>query len=191
MAKLCFALDTDFEKALELIKALEGYPVVIKVGYKLFISHHRNITDRVKEGGFELFLDLKLHDIPNTVREGVLSAKELGADYLTLHISAGRQALREAIRVKGGLKLLGVSLLTSLDEEDLRELGYCKARQEHVLDLARLALGEGIDGIVCSGMELKLLRETFGSSFLAVVPGVRLEGKSVMTKRGWLVFLKL
>lgn len=177
MAKLCLALDTEYERALELIKALRGYPLVIKVGYKLFISQHRKITDRVKEEGFELFLDIKLHDIPNTVKDGVLSAQELGADYLTLHISAGRQALREAVKVKGSTKLLGVSLLTSLDEEDLRDIGYCGNRLVRVVSLSKIAIEEGLDGVVCSGLELGVLRENFGGSFIAVVPGVRLEGE--------------
>lgn len=174
MAKLCLALDTNFHHALDLIRALRGYPLIFKVGYKLFIAHHRAITDRVKEEGFELFLDLKLHDIPNTVREGVFSAKELGADYLTLHISSGRQALKEAVSIKGKLKLLGVSVLTSLEEADLKELGVCRSKNEQVYELARVASEEGLDGVVCSGQELELLK---GFSLIKVVPGIRLEGE--------------
>ncbi|MEN3028462.1 MAG: orotidine-5'-phosphate decarboxylase [Aquificaceae bacterium] len=177
MAKLCIALDTNLPQALELLSSLKGYPLVFKVGYKLFISHHRTITDRVKEKGFELFLDLKLHDIPNTVREGVLSARDLGADYLTLHISSGKEALRQAVEVKGKLKLLGVSLLTSLGEEDMRDLGVCEEREKHVLKLAKLALESGFEGIVCSGKEVRLLREGLEKPFMAVVPGIRLEGE--------------
>lgn len=177
MAKLCIALDTNLPKATELVDALRGYPLVFKVGYKLFIGYHRVITDRIKERGFELFLDLKLHDIPNTVREGVLCAKDLGADYVTVHISAGREALRQAVEVRGKTKLLGVSLLTSLGEEDLAELGLCRGKDEHILRLAKLALEIGLEGIVCSGQEVRLLKEELQKNFLAVVPGVRLEGE--------------
>ncbi|MFN3264624.1 MAG: orotidine-5'-phosphate decarboxylase, partial [Aquificaceae bacterium] len=177
MARLCVALDTNLQQAKDLVKALRGYPVIFKVGYKLFICHHRAITDSIKEEGFELFLDLKLHDIPNTVKEGVLSAKDLGADYLTLHASSGRQALRSAVEVKGRLKLLGVTLLTSLGEEDFRDIGLCRSREEQVLQMAELALDEGLDGIVCSGKEVGYLKEKILKPFLAVVPGVRLEGE--------------
>ncbi len=177
MAKLCIALDTNLQQAKDLLRSLRGYPLVFKVGYKLFICHHRTITDSVKEEGFELFLDLKLHDIPNTVKEGVLSAKDLGADYLTVHASAGRNALRSAVEVKGKIKLLGVTLLTSLGEEDLEDIGLCRSREEQVLKLAGLALEEGFDGIVCSGMELSYIRQGLQKPFLAVVPGVRLEGE--------------
>ncbi|MFN3598822.1 MAG: orotidine-5'-phosphate decarboxylase [Aquificaceae bacterium] len=179
MAKLCIALDTNLPQALELIKALRGYPLIFKVGYKLFISHHRAITDRVKENNFELFLDLKLHDIPNTVKEGVLSAKDLGADYLTIHISSGEEALRQAVALKGRVKLLGVSLLTSLSEEDLKSMGVCLGKEEYVLSLAKRAVELGVDGVVCSGQEVKRLKEGIEKSFMAVVPGIRLEGDPI------------
>ncbi|MDW8095892.1 MAG: orotidine-5'-phosphate decarboxylase [Aquificaceae bacterium] len=177
MAKLCIALDTNLHQALELVRSLRGYPLVFKVGYKLFVSHHRAITDKIKENGFELFLDLKLHDIPNTVREGLLSAKDLGADYVTIHISAGREALRQAVEVKGKVKLLGVSLLTSLGEEDLKDVGICEDREKHVMHLANLALSIGLDGVVCSGYEVNILKQKIEKPFLAVVPGIRLEGE--------------
>lgn len=177
MAKLCVALDTTLQQAKELIRALRGYPLLFKVGYRLFISHHRAITDVVKEEGFELFLDLKLHDIPNTVKDGVISARELGADYLTVHTLSGREALRSAVEVKGKTRLLGVTLLTSLAEEDLSDVGLCSGRQELVLRLAQLALDAGFDGIVCSGNEVRPLKEGIKKPFLAVVPGVRLEGE--------------
>lgn len=177
MAKLCIALDTNLPQALDLVKALRGYPLIFKVGYKLFISHHRAITDKIKENSFELFLDLKLHDIPNTVKEGVLSAKDLGADYLTVHLSSGREALRQALGSKGKLKLLGVSLLTSLEEEDLKEMGVCFKREEYVLNLVRKGVELGMDGIVCSGYEARSIRENIAGSFLIVVPGIRLEGE--------------
>ncbi len=173
MPKLCIALDTEYEKSLELVRALRGKDITFKVGYKLFISHHRKITEPIKQEGFELFLDLKLHDIPSTVRNGVASAKELGANYLTVHITSGRDALKQASEVGDGIKLLGVSLLTSLEEWDLKDFGVCLSKDEYVLKLASLALECGIEGLVCSGRELPLLKSRF--KFFAVVPGVRLK----------------
>lgn len=172
MPKLCVALDTEYDNALKLVKALRGKDITFKVGYKLFISHHRRITEPIKEEGFELFLDLKLHDIPSTIQKGVLSAKELGADYLTVHITSGRDTLRRAVEVGDGIKLLGVSLLTSLEEEHLKDFGVCLSKEEYVLKLTSLALECGITGLVCSGKELPLLKSRF--NFFAVVPGVRL-----------------
>ncbi len=175
MAKLCIALDTDIQKTLFLLESLKGYPLIFKIGYKLFISHHRYITDKVKELGFELFLDLKLHDIPNTVRNGVLSSISLGADYLTIHLLSGRKAIKEAVSVKGNLKILGVTLLTSITSQDLNDLGIKGDVNEYVLRLAKIGIEEGIDGVVCSGLESAMLKKTFGKNFLAVVPGIRLE----------------
>ncbi|WP_448583975.1 orotidine-5'-phosphate decarboxylase [Thermocrinis sp.] len=175
MPKLCIALDTDYDKAVELINTLKNKPIVFKIGYKLFISHHRKITDLIKQKGFELFLDLKLHDIPNTVKNGVLSAKDLGADYLTVHITSGKDALKEAVKVAENIKLLGVTLLTSLEEDHLKEWGLCISKEDYILNLSSLAINCGIDGLVCSGKELPLLKSKF--KFFAVVPGVRLEGE--------------
>jgi len=181
MPKLCIALDTDYHTASELIKALKNKQVVFKVGYKLFISYHRRITDLIKEEGFELFLDLKLHDIPNTVKNGVISARELGADYLTIHVSSGPEALKQAVEVAENIKLLGVTLLTSLEEEQLKGLGICLSKEDYVVKLSSLALDCGIKGLVCSGKELPLLKSKF--DFFAVVPGVRLEGDPAEDQR--------
>ena len=175
MTKLCIALDTDINRAMEFLYLFRGYSLIFKVSYKLFIAYHRRITDKVKEMGYELFLDLKLHDIPNTVREGIISAKELGADYLTVHLLSGRKAIRQAIEVKGDLKILGVTVLTSMTQEDLREVGIETDMNGEVLRLARIGIDEGVDGLVCSGEEVRLLKKTFGDSFIAVVPGVRFE----------------
>ncbi|MEN3034001.1 MAG: orotidine-5'-phosphate decarboxylase [Aquificaceae bacterium] len=172
MPKLCIALDTSIAQALELIDGLRGYPVVFKVGYRLFISHHRNIVDAVKEAGFELFLDLKLNDIPNTMREATVSVKDLGADYLTLHTLAGFSALRECVQVKSRLKLIGVTVLTSLSEEDMEEIGLC---QDSKRFLATLAQRAGLDGIVCSGKELEEFKDI---NLMKVVAGVRLSEDS-------------
>ncbi|SNZ15112.1 orotidine-5'-phosphate decarboxylase [Hydrogenobacter hydrogenophilus] len=183
MAKLCIALDTDYAKAKEILKALIGYPVIFKVGYKLFISHHKAITSTVKEMNFELFLDLKLHDIPNTVKNAVVSSLDLSADYLTIHALCGRDALRMANQVKGNMKLLSVTLLTSLDENFLTDLGIDIPVAEFVYRLAKLSVEEGLDGVVCSGKEVSFLKSSIKKEFLAVVPGVSLDRGKADQKR--------
>lgn len=173
MAKLCVALDTDYRNAIDLVKALLGYPIIFKVGYRLFIPYGRSVTEFIKERNFELFLDLKLNDIPNTVRNGVAAAEELSADYLTIHILSGREALRESLKVKSKTKLLGVTLLTSLDQSFLEDVGIMSSVQDTVLKLASIGIEEGLDGIVCSGYEVKLLKDKIKRDFIAVVPGIK------------------
>ncbi|NPA12388.1 MAG: orotidine-5'-phosphate decarboxylase, partial [Aquificae bacterium] len=119
MPKLAVALDVETGEALQLLDQLKGEDIIIKVGYKLFIKEGKGITQAVKDRGFELFLDLKLHDIPNTVYNGVKSAVELGADYLTIHSLGGEEMIKRAVEgAKGtGLKILAVSILTSHSDD--------------------------------------------------------------------------
>ena len=177
MAKLCVALDTEREKALKLVEELKDYPLIFKVGYKLFVPYGSAIIQTIKELApkSELFLDLKLHDIPNTVKNGVVGAKTLGVNYLTLHTLGGKEMVKTASEVKGDLKLLGVTLLTSHDESYLKELGIGLTKEEFVLKLAKLGLKNGCDGLVCSAYEVDFLKEKLGD-FLAIVPGIRPEG---------------
>ncbi len=177
MAKLCVALDTDYEKAISLVEELKDYPLIFKVGYKLFVPYGREVIETIKgiSPKSELFLDLKLHDIPNTVKNGVIGANQIGVDYLTLHTLGGKEMIETAAGVKGNLKLLGVTLLTSHDEGYLREIGINLIKEEFVLRLAKVGLESGCDGLVCSAHEVALLKERFGD-FLAVVPGIRPEG---------------
>ena len=176
MAKLCIALDTEREKALKLVEELKEFPLIYKVGYKLFVRYGSEILSSIKRIApkAELFLDLKLHDIPNTVKNGVLEAQKLGVDYLTLHTLGGKEMLKKASEVKEDIKLLGVTLLTSHDEGYLKELGINTPKEEFVLKLARIGLENGCDGLVCSAQEVEFLKEKLGN-FLAVVPGIRLQ----------------
>ncbi len=178
MPKLCLALDTDVKTARELIYKLKGYPLVIKVGHRLFMLEGKEILQEIKSAGFELFLDLKFHDIPNTVALAVESANELGVDYLTLHTLGGEEMLRKAVERKADMRLLGVTLLTSHDEEYLSFLrSSFGSLRDMVLYLAGTALRVGVDGIVCSGLEVEMLKTAFGGDFIAVVPGIRLSGE--------------
>jgi orotidine-5'-phosphate decarboxylase len=176
MAKLCVALDTDRERALEIAWELADLPIIFKVGYKLFVPYGSGMVRDLKSVsmGAPVFLDLKLHDIPNTVRNGVLGANTLGVEFLTVHTLGGREMIRAAAEVKGNLTLLGVTLLTSHDEGYLKEIGVNLPREEFVFKLAEIGLENGCDGLVCSAHEVEALKKRFGN-FLAVVPGIRLE----------------
>ncbi len=179
IAKLALALDTiDIEEARKILDEIKNTDLIIKVGYALFIKYGSQIVDIVKERNFELFLDLKLHDIPNTVYNGVLSAVKLGVDYLTIHTLGGKEMLDKAVQAKANssLKLLGVTILTSHTEDYLEFLETKLSMKQMVLKLAKTAIDSGIDGIVCSPQEVKFLKENIEKNFIAVVPGIRPEG---------------
>ncbi|EDP74042.1 orotidine-5'-phosphate decarboxylase [Hydrogenivirga sp. 128-5-R1-1] len=182
LKKLGIALDfTDIEDAEQFLYSIEDKDIVIKIGYSLFIKYGKDITDFVKSKGFELFLDLKLHDIPNTVYNGVKGAIYSGADYLTIHTLGGKEMLQKAVEAKGSssLKLLGVTILTSHDERYLDYIGCSKySIKDLTLNLAKTALETGIDGIVSSVDEVSFLKENIEKEFIAVTPGIRLEDDS-------------
>jgi orotidine-5'-phosphate decarboxylase len=181
MVKLCVALDVEKEKALKLVEDLKDYPVIFKVGYKLFIPYGVEIVRELQSlaPNNEIFLDLKLHDIPNTVANGVRGADILGIQYLTLHALGGKEMLKRANEVKGKVKTLGVTLLTSHDKSYLEELGTNLPKDEFVLKLAGWAIESGCDGLVCSAHEVEILKRELKKEFIAVVPGIRLDKNSV------------
>ncbi len=174
MAKLCVALDTDIDKATGLAQSIKGENVILKVGQKLFIQGGREFIKDIKAEGFEVFLDLKLHDIPNTVKLAVEEIEKLGVDYITLHSLGGKEMLKAASEVKGKLKLIGVTILTSLSEEFLKFIRTeFKSLKDMVLYLAKVCEECGIDGVVCSGGEVKEIKER--TKLFTVVPGVRIK----------------
>jgi orotidine-5'-phosphate decarboxylase len=172
------------EQADRLLERFLPAKPFIKVGYQLFYAAGPDWMARKKEAGYPVFLDLKLHDIPNTVARGVESLSRLGVDFLTLHASGGRamlEAAREASErfATGGhrTRLLAVTQLTSTDQRMLNEeLGIPGPVEENVLRLARLAYGAGVDGVVCSGWEARKIKEATAPEFLAVTPGIRPTG---------------
>ncbi|MCW6036385.1 orotidine-5'-phosphate decarboxylase [Spirulina subsalsa FACHB-351] len=161
------------------IALLDKLPEVTfwKVGLQLFIAAGVEILDLLKQRQKRIFLDLKLHDIPNTVAGGVASATTHGVDLLTLHATAGRAALTaaaQAVGVHPQPKLLAITLLTSLNARELAfDLKIPLELPEYVLQMALLAKESGIDGAVCSPQEVAQLREICGPDFLLVCPGVR------------------
>lgn len=179
--KLAFALDVDSSRqAVDILEEIEDRDIIIKVGYSLFIRDGINLCRVVKDLGFELFLDLKLHDIPNTVYNGVKAAAELGADYLTVHTLGGIDMLKKAVEAKKDtdLKLLGVTVLTSHSEDYMSYIETTLSLQSLAIKLGTAAVELGIDGIVCSSHEVKSLKESINREFIAVVPGIRFDSVS-------------
>ncbi len=177
--KLAFALDvTDIKQAQKIVDEISGLDIIIKVGYVLFIKGGNSFIKDLKNKNFEVFLDLKLHDIPNTVYNGVSAAKDLGVDYLTLHTLGGPDMLVRAVEAKenSNLKLLGVTILTSHKEDYIDYIGSRYTIDELALKLAKTGIELGLDGIVCSANEVKNIKNEIKKQFLAVVPGIRLEG---------------
>jgi orotidine-5'-phosphate decarboxylase len=174
--KIIVALDVPTAQgARELIKAIGGTVGFFKVGNQLFTSAGPEIIKEVRASGSKVFLDLKYHDIPNTVRHAIESASALGVDMLTIHLSGGR-AMCEAAVVGRGMSsvfILGVTVLTSLDDAALLEIGFRGSVEDEVLLLAELAKNVGITGLVASPRELGILRERFGALFTTVIPGIR------------------
>ena len=166
------------DEALAL--AAEVAPAVgaFKIGKELFVSAGPDIVQRVRDTGAEVFLDLKFHDIPNTVAKAVASAARLDVQLLTVHASGGTAMLRAAQQASGqnGPVVLGVTVLTSMDESDLAELGISKSPADQVRHLAKLATAAGLRGLVCSPMEIAPLREILPAEIQLVTPGIRPTG---------------
>ncbi len=172
------ALDFPNEaKALALVDRLDTSLCRLKVGKELFTRLGPAFVEKLVGRGFDVFLDLKFHDIPNTVAAACDAAADLGVWMMNLHASGGRkmmQTARERLEGKSHRpKLIAVTILTSLGEEDIHEIGFSGTPGENVLRLAALAESAGLDGVVCSPLEAAAIREQAGSDFLLVTPGVR------------------
>ncbi|GBD41421.1 Orotidine 5'-phosphate decarboxylase [bacterium HR39] len=177
---LCIALDLDDpERARELAARLHGVAGGVKIGLELFTRGGPGVVRAIRAEGPRIFLDLKLHDIPNTVAGAVRAISDLPVHLTTLHAAGGRAMLEAAVearnRTRPTLKLVAVTVLTSLGLAALRDLGIPQEPEERVLHLARLALEAGVDGLVCSPQEVGVLREALGPEPLLVVPGIRPE----------------
>lgn len=181
--RLAFALDyPNLEAARQGAARVVESVGILKIGLELFVKEGPLATRLGAELGCEVFLDLKLHDIPETVERAVASAAELGVRYLTLHASGGPRMLeRAATRARQenpNLTLLAVTVLTSLDEADLRATGVEASPAAHALRLARLARDTGIGGLVCSSAEVAALRREVGPDLVLVTPGIRPAGNA-------------
>jgi orotidine-5'-phosphate decarboxylase len=179
--RLIVALDFPTQaKALALVSVLSGSVSTYKIGLQLYTVAGPAIVQAVAATGAKIFLDLKLHDIPNTVARAVAAAGELGVHMLTLHLSGGSAMLRAAVEVKPpGLSLLGVTVLTSASQETLGEIGIASELSAHVVRLAELGQKCGVDGLITSPQEVRVLRERVGRDMMLVTPGVRPEWAGV------------
>ncbi len=183
------------EEALNFLPELDPALCHVKIGSILFTHYGPSLLHKIMQRGFSLFLDLKFHDIPQTVAGACRSAAELGVWMVNVHVAGGPSMLaaaRDALQAYPAHKrplLIGVTVLTSLNDDDLRIIGYQNNAADMVIRFAKLACEAGLDGIVCSAHEARLLREHLPSDFLLVVPGIRLaadaqgDQKRVMTPR--------
>ena len=181
MSRICAALDVpDPAAAARLAGKLAGHVGLFKVGLELFVAHGRAAVDAVRGPGLPIFLDLKLHDIPQTVEGAARGVAALGVDYVTVHASGGAEMIRAARRALPRTKLLAVTALTSLGPADLDAVGLAR---DAVPRLAKLALGAGADGLVCSPQEVAELRASLGAAPILVVPGIRPAGAAAGDQR--------
>ncbi len=176
--KIIIALDfPSAEPALELAERLQPSLCRLKVGKELFTSTGTKLLEQLMRRGFEIFLDLKFHDIPNTTAQACKAAASLGVWMVNVHALGGRKMLEaasEAIaKSKQQPKLIAVTILTSMAQQDLAEIGISATLAEMVLRLAALARDSGLDGVVCSAQEAALLRKHYGKEFCLVTPGIR------------------
>jgi orotidine-5'-phosphate decarboxylase len=178
--RIIVALDVaDAEAALALAARLDPKLCRVKIGKELFVAAGPAVVAKVHERGFEVFLDLKFHDIPNTVAGACRAAARLGVWMMNVHASGGEamlRAAREAVEsVSRPPLLIAVTMLTSLSDTDLERIGYTGSLIENVERLARLARASGLDGVVCSAQEAPLIRNATGGDFVLVTPGIRLK----------------
>jgi orotidine-5'-phosphate decarboxylase len=176
--KIVVALDyADATSALKLVQDLDPALCRVKVGKELFTAAGPQLVETLVNKGFGVFLDLKFHDIPNTVAKACEAASRLGVWMLNVHASGGvamMQAAREGVAKSGHNPLLiAVTVLTSMDQTTLNQIGVHGNLQDQVLNLAQLTQQAGLDGVVCSAQEAPVLRSTLGKDFCLVTPGIR------------------
>ncbi len=177
--KLCIALDNPTkEDNLNLANELKEYSdkLWLKIGFRSYIRDGNSFIEKLKLMGYNVFLDLKLYDIPNTMADAALEIAKLGVDMFNIHASAGRVAMREVMSRLNKLDkrplVLAVTALTSFDDEEFKSI-YGSSIEEKVKEFARLSYEEGIDGVVCSAFESKLIKEYTSKYFLTLTPGIR------------------
>jgi orotidine-5'-phosphate decarboxylase len=177
--RVIVALDVDnLDRAFELIDILSPEVGVFKIGIAPFTGFGQALLEKLKSLGRKVFLDLKFHDIPNTVRNAACTAAKKGVFMMNFHCLGGLRMMEAASRGVKGLEgespiLLGVTILTSMDEEDMMSIGLTGDVQTKVVELAKLAARAGLNGVVASAKEARAIRENLGEGFVIVTPGVR------------------
>lgn len=179
MSKVIVALDYETEaEALSLVDQIDPSLCRLKVGKEMFTTLGTNFVKQLHQRQFDVFLDLKFHDIPNTVARAVRSAADLGVWMVDLHASGGLRMMEEAKKIldpygKDAPLLIGVTVLTSMEDLDLLQIGINASPLEQVIRLAHLTQRAGLDGVVCSPQEVEILRQHLGADFKLITPGIR------------------
>ena len=180
-SKIIVALDYSSEaQAIEFVNKVTPELCKLKIGKELFTTAGPRFVEKIVAKGFAVFLDLKFHDIPNTVMKACQAVAELGVWMTNVHALGGRammQAAKEGVN-HSSTKLIAVTVLTSMGQDDLREIGIQMDVTQQVVNLAQLAAQSDMDGVVCSAKEVSLLRENLPGDFLLVTPGIRPAGSS-------------
>ncbi|BBN81705.1 orotidine 5'-phosphate decarboxylase [Pseudoalteromonas sp. A25] len=187
--KVLIALDYDDKQAaLNFVKKLSPSQCRLKVGKEMFTYFGPEFVKELVALGFDVFLDLKFHDIPNTVAKAVTAAAELGVWMVNVHASGGLEMMQKAKEALAKYEenaplLIAVTVLTSMDQGQLLRLGIEKTPQDQVIYLAKLAQEAGLDGVVCSAQEAQLLKSQLGDSFKLVTPGIRPAGSDAQDQK--------
>lgn len=187
-SKIIVALDFPQQvSAMVLVDQLDPRLCRLKVGKELFTAAGPSFVKLLVAKGFDVFLDLKFHDIPNTVAKAVIAVADLGVWMTNVHASGGSRMMRAAkqalVERRSDMLLIGVTVLTSMEDEDLAEVSVERSVDDQVLHLATLAKEANLDGVVCSAQEARLLKSSFGGTFNLVTPGVRLAGAGADDQR--------
>ena len=181
-SRLIIALDFPIkEQALSLADTLDPKRCRLKIGKEMFTRFGPDLVMQLQGKGFEIFLDLKFHDIPNTVAKACVAAADLGVWMVNVHASGGRKMMQTAANAlsaygKEAPLLIGVTVLTSMNEQEMRETAIDCSIEQRVVTLSKLAEDSGLDGVVCSALEAEALRKNINNEFLLVTPGIRPEG---------------
>ena len=187
--KVIVALDYEKKKeAMQLVDQIDPSLCRLKVGKEMFTTLGTEFVKELQRRNFDVFLDLKFHDIPNTVARAVRSAADLGVWMVDMHASGGLRMMEAAKRIlepygKDAPILIAITVLTSMEEADLLQIGVNTSPEEHVIRLARLSQRAGLDGVVCSPQEVEILRQRCGNEFKLVTPGIRPEGSQLGDQR--------
>tara|TARA_Y200000002_G_C22621537_1_gene638396 strand:- start:667 stop:1371 length:705 start_codon:yes stop_codon:yes gene_type:complete len=179
--KIILALDFDSEsETLDFVEKLEPKLCRLKIGKQLFVREGPGIVTSLINRGFDVFLDLKFHDIPNTVVKACKAAADMGCWMINIHACGGRKMM-EAVadsfaKLKNPPLLISVTVLTSFDDQEMKRIGLYSTIDKQAGLLAKLSYDSGLDGVVCSALEIKNIRESVGSKFIYVTPGIRFLG---------------
>lgn len=180
--RLIVAIDrSGRDDILRLAAAFDGAPVMVKIGLQAFIANGPAIVRELVARGSRVFLDLKIHDIPNTAKHAVAEAAALGVKMVTVHASGGATMLKEC--ATDATLVLGVTILTSLDDEELRRIGFDASALDSAVRLAKLAKANGLRGVVASPREIEAIRDACGDELVIVTPGIRPAGSDAGDQR--------